>query len=103
MSQVGASLAEHFATLEDPRVEHLITHNLSEIVLIAIWAVICGAETWTDIELFGYERQEWLEQFLELKHGIPSHDTFGRVFGRIDTDQFRLCFASWVQAVFQVT
>jgi predicted transposase YbfD/YdcC len=103
MSEVGASLAEHFAALEDPRAKHLIAHNLTEIVLIAICGVICGAETWTDIELFGYERQEWLEQFLELKNGIPSHDTFGRVFGRIDTDQFQLCFASWVQTVFQVT
>lgn len=103
MSKVGASLAEHFAALEDPRAEHLIDHNLTEIVLIAICGVICGAETWTDIELFGRERQDWLEQFLELKHGVPSHDTFGRVFARIDTDQFQLCFASWVQAVFQVT
>jgi hypothetical protein len=71
--------------------------------MIAICGVICRAETWTDIELFGNERQQWLEQFLQLENGIPSHDTFGSVFARIDTDQFQLCFASWVQAVFQAT
>jgi predicted transposase YbfD/YdcC len=103
MSRVDATLTEHFAALEDPRAEHLIEHSLIEIVLVAICGVICGAETWTDIELFGHERQDWLKQFLELKNGIPSHDTFGRVFARIDPDQFQLCFASWVQAVFQVT
>ena len=57
---------------------------------IAICGVICGAETWTDVELFGNERQQWLEQFLELENGIPSHDTFGRVFARIDSDRLDL-------------
>ncbi len=103
MSSIGASLAEHFAALEDPRAEHLTDHKLLDIVMIAICGVIRGAETWTDIELFGHERRIWLEQFLELENGIPSHDTFGRVFARIDTDQFQLCFASWVQCVFQTT
>ena len=103
MSNVGASLVEHFAALEDPRAGHLTDYKLVEIIMIAICGVICGAETWTDIELFGNERQQWLEQFLQLENGIPSHDTFGRIFARIDTDQFHLCFASWVQAVFQST
>lgn len=103
MSMVGASLAEHFAGLEDPRAEHLIDHKLVDIIIMAICGVICGAETWTDIELFGQERQSWLEQFLDMSHGVPSHDTFGRVFARIDTRQFQLCFVSWVQAVFQET
>jgi len=99
MSFVGASLTEHFAALEDPRSEHLTDHKLVDIVIIAI----CGAETWTDIELFGHERYHWLKQFLELEKGIPSHDTFGRVFARVDTVHFQLCFTSWVQAVFQAT
>jgi predicted transposase YbfD/YdcC len=71
--------------------------------MIAICAVICSAETWTDVELFGNERLDWLRQFLKLKNGIPSHDTFGRVFARINAEQFQACFASWVQAVFQAS
>jgi predicted transposase YbfD/YdcC len=103
MVTTTASIAEHFGCLEDPRAEHLIDHKLIDIIVIAICAVICSAETWDDIELFGNERIEWLEQFLELKHGIPSHDTFGRVFARIDSEQFQSCFISWVQAVFEAT
>jgi predicted transposase YbfD/YdcC len=103
MTIAGASLAEHFADLEDPRAEHLTDHKLLDIVMIAICAVICGAESWTDVELFGNERLEWLRQFLELRNGIPSHDTFGRVFARLDTNQFQKSFVAWVQAVFQKT
>lgn len=103
MKETGASLAEHFGSLKDPRAEHLIDHKLLEIILIAICAVICGAETWTDVELFGTERLEWLRQFMELGNGIPSHDTFGRVFARLDPEQFQACFISWVKAVFQAT
>ena len=76
MNGVGATLTEHLGTLEDPRARHLTDHKLVEIIIIAICGVICGAETWTDIELFGNERLEWLRQFLELENGIPSHDTF---------------------------
>ena len=103
MGTIGATLAEHFGSLEDPRATHLTDHKLIEVIIIAICGVICGAETWTDIELFGNERQEWLKEFLELKNGIPSHDTFGRVFARLDPEQFQARFAGWVQAVFQVT
>lgn len=103
MPIADASLAEHFADLEDPRAEHLTDHKLLDIVMIAICAVICGAESWTDVELFGNERLTWLKQFLELKNGIPSHDTFGRVFARLNPSQFQSCFISWVQAVFQKT
>ena len=103
MVEIGASIAEHFALLEDPRAEHLVDHKLIDIIMIAICAVICGAETWNDIELFGSERLDWLRQFLELKNGIPSHDTFGRVFARINGEQFQVCFITWVQAVFRTT
>ncbi|MGH2538079.1 MAG: ISAs1 family transposase [Candidatus Promineifilaceae bacterium] len=103
MTDKGASLFEHFAVIADPRVEHLADHKLIDILVIAICAVICGAEDWTEVELFGKARQEWLRPFLELKNGIPFHDTFGRAFARLDAGQFQHSFASWVQAVFQAT
>lgn len=103
MSDIALSITEHFAGLEDPRAEHLNDHTLLDIITIAICAVICGAEGWTDVELFGNERLAWLRQFLKLEHGIPSHDTFGRVFARLDPVPFEQCFLSWVGAVFQVT
>jgi predicted transposase YbfD/YdcC len=103
MTENGASLFEHFAVVTDPRVEYLADHKLMDILVIAICAVICGADDWTEVELFGKARQAWLGQFLELKNGIPSHDTFGRVFARLDAQQFEESFALWVQAVFQAT
>lgn len=103
MGDIATSISEHFAGLEDPRVEHLNNHKLMDIIIIAICAVICGAEGWTDVELFGNERLEWLRQFLELEHGIPSHDTFGRVFARLDPVQFEQGFLSWVASIFTVT
>lgn len=103
MSAIVPSIDEHFAGLEDPRAEHLNDHKLLDIITIAICAVICGAEGWTDVELFGNERLAWLRQFLALEQGIPSHDTFGRVFARLDPVQFEQCFLSWVGAVFQIT
>jgi predicted transposase YbfD/YdcC len=103
MNDITVSISEHFGGLEDPRAEHLNDHKLIDIIIIAICAVICGAEGWTDVELFGNERLQWLRQFLELEHGIPSHDTFGRVFARLDPVQFEQGFLSWVAAVFTVT
>ncbi|MDX1687956.1 MAG: ISAs1 family transposase [Candidatus Promineifilaceae bacterium] len=103
MTGVAPMINEHFAGLEDPRAEHLNDHTLLDIITVAICAVICGAEGWTDVELFGNERLEWLRQFLRLENGIPSHDTFGRVFARLDPVQFEQCFLSWVAAVFQMT
>lgn len=94
MTGIARSISEHFAGLEDPRAEHLNEHTLLNIITIAICGVICGAEGWTDVELFGNERLEWLRQFLKLEHGIPSHDTFGRVFARLDPVQFEQCFLS---------
>lgn len=103
MNTIGASLVEHFGALEDPRVEHLTDHKLLDIITIALCAIISGAETWKDIALFGNERLEWLRQFMALENGIPSDDTFGRVFARLEPGQFQACFMSWVKAVFEVT
>lgn len=98
-----ASIEAHFAHLEDPRRTFLNNHPLINIITIALCGVIAGAETWTDIESFGNSKQEWLSRYLDLKNGIPSHDTFGRVFALLDPEQFQACFLSWVQAVFEVT
>jgi predicted transposase YbfD/YdcC len=95
----GITLHEHFATLEDPRVERTKHHQLLAIITIALCGVICGADTWVDIEEFGKAKRAWLETFLELPNGIPSHDTFGRVFARLDPEQFQACLLSWVQAI----
>ena len=96
-------LKEHFSSLDDPRVQHSIEHLLLDIVLITICAVICGADTWVEIEHYGIAKQKWLETFLELPNGIPSHDTFERLFARLRPQQLQQCFLSWVQAVFNIT
>jgi predicted transposase YbfD/YdcC len=96
-------LKEHFSSLDDPRAQHSIEHLLLDIVLITICAVICGADTWVEIENYGIAKQEWLETFLELPNGIPSHDTFERLFARLRPEQLQQCFLSWVRAVFNIT
>ncbi len=93
------TLGEHFAALEDPRVERTKLHPLLSIVTIALCAVICGAETWDDIAEFGRTKADWLGSFLELPNGIPSHDTFNRVFQVLDPKQFERCFLSWTKSV----
>lgn len=98
-----SSIVEHFSILEDPRRTCLNDHSLINIITIALCAITAGAETWTDVESFGTHKQAWLSRFLDLPHGIPSHDTFGRVFARLNPEQFQACFLSWVQAVFEIT
>ena len=78
-------------------------HKLLEIISIAICAVICGADDWVEVENFGVQKVDWLRTFLELPHGIPSHDTFGRVFAKINPEEFQKSFMEWVQAINQLT
>lgn len=93
------AIEEHFSKVSDPRKDRTKEHKLIDIIAIAICAVICGAEGWVDIELYGKSKQPWLSTFLELPNGIPSHDTFGRVFSLIDAQQFQLAFYEWGWAV----
>jgi len=93
------AIEEYFSQVTDPRKDRTKDHKLIDIIAIAICAIICGAEGWTDMEVFGNSKEEWLRTFLELPNGIPSHDTFGRVFGMIDAQQFQLAFWEWVWAV----
>lgn len=87
----------HFIDLTDPRVDRGKNHSLKEMVALALCGTICGADTWADIERFSHNNIEWFRQFLELTHGVPSHDTFGRVFSRLDTEEFGKCVAQWVK------
>ena len=96
--KIRAGIEEHFCELKDPRIERSKLHKLIDILIIAICAVICGADTWEDVADFGRAKQEWFGRFLELPNGIPSHDTFNRVFNRLDPEQFQSCFLNWVTA-----
>jgi len=98
-----ARLEKHFGNLTDPRVERTREHKLVDIVILTICAVICGAEGWTDVEAFGHAKFDWLKRFLELPNGIPSHDTFGRVFALLNPDEFERGFVEWIQAVSRLT
>ena len=88
-----------FAQLKDPRVNRTRRHSLPDILAIAICEVICGADGWVQIARFGRCKQEWFQTFLELPNGIPSHDTFGRVFAALDPQAFEECFAQWIAAL----
>lgn len=93
------SFLEYFADLPDPRIDRRKDHALIDIITISILATICGAEHFTEMETFGQAKHDWLKTFLELKNGIPSHDTFARVFARIKSAAFQERFILWVQAV----
>jgi predicted transposase YbfD/YdcC len=88
-----------FAQVEDPRVERTKLHRLRDIIILAICGVICGAEGWVEIEEFGKAKEAWFTELLALPNGIPSHDTFGRVFACIDPKQFEASFFQWVQGI----
>ena len=99
----SVSLLEYFKTLDDPRAEHLLAHHLLDIIGLTICAVICGADTWVDIENYGRAKQEWLRSFLALPNGIPSHDTIARLFAALNPEAFQACFLSWIRSVAELT
>ena len=90
---------EIFSSLPDPRIERCKRHGLSDIIYITIVAILCGADDWEDIEAFGLAREEWFSSFLKLPNGIPSHDTFNRVFARLDPQALQQRFTGWVQSI----
>src|SRR5579859_6116872 len=90
-----------FAQVEDPRMERTKQHRLRDIILLAICGVICRAEGWVEIEAFGRAKEAWFTELLGLPNGIPSHNTFGRVFALIDPKQFEASFFQWVQGISQ--
>jgi predicted transposase YbfD/YdcC len=93
------SLSRYISIIADPRVDRTRDHSLHDILLISILAMICGAETFVDFEDFGQAKETWLRTFLKLPNGIPSHDTFGRVFALLDPREFAECFSEWTQSL----
>ena len=101
-SHIG-DLSDKLSILSDHRVERTKRHSLTNIMVIAICAVVCGADSWVDIEEFGKAKREWLSGFLDLSNGIPSHDTFGRFFAMLDSESFERFFSEWVMSVSELT
>src|SRR5512137_337679 len=93
---------KHREGITDPRLTRNRRHKLGDILVIALCGFLAGCEGWVDVELFGKAKRGWLEKFLELPNGIPSHDTFGRVFSLLSATAFEACFFDWVSAVNQV-
>ncbi len=99
----ATTLFEHLSEINDPRIERTKWHKLIDILVIAVCATICGAESFPDIEEFGKDREAWLRTFLELENGIPSHDTFRRVFILIKGEEFQGAFLQWVESTVELT
>lgn len=97
------NLVEHFAGVSDPRGRQNREHKFIDILVITICAAICGADDWVSVEQFGCAKQGWFEGFLELPNGIPSHDTFWRVFRHLDAEQFQESFMHWIASVQELT
>jgi predicted transposase YbfD/YdcC len=93
------SLVEHFSKLTDPRVNRTKDHELIDVMIIAVCALLCAAESFNDMEDFGKAKQDWFKTFLALRNGIPSHDTFNRVFAALNPQSFLECFLAWTQSV----
>lgn len=93
----------YFSSLPDPRIDRTKEHLSEDIIFITIAAVICGAETWNDIENYGKSKESWLRNYLKRHNGIPSHDTFNRFFSALDPDVFEACFLSWIKDLSELT
>jgi predicted transposase YbfD/YdcC len=93
------TIKHHFRKLKDPRINRHKRHHLLDIIIVALCAVLCGAKDWQQVEAFGKQRLDWLRRFIELANGVPAHDTFERVFDRIDPSAFHQCFQKWVAAL----
>lgn len=100
---MACSITSHFSSLPDPRNPRGKLHNLADIVIIAILAFICGADDWTEVAVFARSKRSWLRTFLSLPNGIPSHDTFGRVFSMLCPKAFEACFTAWSRTLCQQT
>ena len=103
MPNRDVSIAHYFASLPDPRIDRTKKHSLTDILVIALCAVIAGADSWEEIERFGKAKEGWLRRSLALPNGIPSHDTFYRLFARLDPRKFGACVAGWMEAVCRAT
>ena len=97
------NLEEHFSAVSDPRMDRTKDHLLIDIIFIAICAIISGAEGWVDMENYGKSKFDWLKTFLELPNGIPSHDTFGRVFSLLAPREFQEGFRNWIESIQELT
>jgi len=99
VAQAHITIKKYFGKLKDPRIKRRKLHRLLDIITIALCGVICGCNDWQQIAQFGRSRLDWLKKFLALPNGIPSHDTFERVFDRLDPQAFQQCFRLWMQAL----
>ena len=102
MKHPQISLFEHFQNLQDPRVNRTKRHDLLDVMIISVCTLLCGGETYNDMEDFGKAKEDWFKTFLKLPNGIPSHDTFNRVFAALDPNKFLDCFLEWTQAMREV-
>lgn len=100
---IGISVKDHFSFLPDPRILLKTRHRLVDVIVIALCGTIAGADDWVEIAAFGKEKEQWFKTFLELPKGIPSHDTFGRVFALINPEEFGKCFLNWIRSVFPMS
>ena len=101
--ELAGSILAYFAKIRDPRVERTRRHSLVDVLVLSLCAVICGADSFCAIEAFGRARKEWLRTFLDLRHGIPTHDTLGRVFAALDPQALAEAFRKWALALARLT